>query len=106
MPIMVRGNSDNNLDQVLVALGKYEGQHPAALIEVYRQNSVSIRVRVVDPDFAGISRADRHEIIWRFLEELPEEVQSQISLLILLTPEEAGKSLANLEFDHPIPSRL
>ena len=106
MPITVRGKSDNILDQVLAPLGKYEGQHPAAQIEAYRQNSVSLRVRVVDPDFAGISRADRHEIIWRFLEELPEEVQSQMSLLILLTPEETGKSLANLEFDHPIPSRL
>jgi stress-induced morphogen len=75
-------------------------------IEVYRQNSVSLRVRIVDPDFAGVSRADRHEIVWRYLEKLPESVQSQVSLLLALTPDETKVSFANYEFDHPIPSSL
>jgi hypothetical protein len=83
-----------------------EDQHPRAQIEAYRQNSVSIRVRIIDPDFAGISRAERHEIVWRFLETLSDDVQSQMSLLILLTPEELPTSIANLEFDNPIPSSL
>jgi hypothetical protein len=91
---------------VLQALRDYENQHPDAQIEAYRQNSVSIRVRIIDPDFAGISRAERHEIVWRFLEPLPDDVQSQMSLLILLTPEELPTSIANLEFDNPIPSSL
>jgi hypothetical protein len=29
-----------------------------------------------------------------------------ITMLLLLTPEEATKSFASQEFDHPIPSRL
>jgi hypothetical protein len=104
MPITLRGASDDSIDQVLRGLGGYEAQHPNAQIEVYRRSSVSIRVRIVDPDFAGISRSDRHEIVWRFLEPLPEDVQSQVSLLILLTPEETATSLANFEFEHPVPS--
>jgi stress-induced morphogen len=100
----VRGTTDDTLDQVLRALGPYESQHPKADVEVYRQNSASIRVRIVDPDFSGISRADRHDAVWRFLERLPEEAQSQISLLLLLTPEETKLSFANVEFDNPAPS--
>ena len=106
MSIAVRGKGDPFTDQVLDALGDYQEQHPGAEIEAYRQNSVSIRVRIVDPDFSGISRADRHEIIWHFLEKLPEDVQSQVSLLLPLTPEETATSLANFEFENPIPSSL
>jgi stress-induced morphogen len=106
MPIAVRGKGDSFTDQVVDALESYESQHPGAEIEAYRRNSVSIRVRIVDPDFSGISRAERHEIVWRFLEKLPEEVQSQVSLLLLLTPEETKSSIANSEFENPIPSSL
>jgi stress-induced morphogen len=106
MSIHIRGNGDSSLDQVIGALKKYECAHPHAQIDAYRYSSVSIRVRVVDPDFAGIPRGERHEIIWRLLEELPEETQSQMSLLILLTPQETEKSFANVEFDNPVPSTL
>src|SRR4051812_17110519 len=106
MSMTVRGVNDSIIGQVLGALRTYEGQHPDARIEAYRQNSVSIRVRIIDPDFSGVSRAERHDIVWRFLEELPEDVQSQLSLLLLLTPDETQMSIANFEFDHPIPSSL
>lgn len=106
MSIAVRGRRDDSTDQVLDALGNYENQHAGAEIEAYRQNPFSVRVRIIDPDFAGIPRAERHETVWSFLASLPEEVQSQVSLLILLTPEETARSLANFEFDHPIPSSL
>ena len=106
MATSLRGQGDGAVEQVVDALRVYENQHPGARIEVYRQNSVSIRVRIVDPDFSAVSRADRHEIIWRFLETLPESVQSQVSLLLALTPDETTMSFANFEFDHPIPSNL
>jgi stress-induced morphogen len=106
MPVSIRGTGDRSIDSVADALSKYEQQHPAARIDVYRQNSVSIRVRIVDQDFDGTSRADRHEIVWRFLAGLPEKVQSQVSLLLTLTPKEIKTSFANLEFDNPIPSSL
>jgi hypothetical protein len=37
---------------------------------------------------------------------LPDEIQSDLSSLILLAPEETKKSFANLEFEDPIPSQL
>ena len=38
--------------------------------------------------------------------ELPEETQSDVTILLLLAPEEAGRSLMNLEFENPSPSRV
>ena len=106
MSVSLRGKSDSSIEQVLHALKKYDAEHAGAQIVVYRQNSVSIRIRVVDPGFAGVSRAERHEAVWRFIEELPEDVQSQMSLLIPLTPEETKTSLVNLEFDQPTRSSI
>jgi len=102
----IRGQGDPELQQVVDALAGYESRHPRADIEAYRQSNVSIRLRVIDPDFAGVSRADRHDLLWDQFESLPEEIQSQISVLLPLTPEEARVSFANQEFDNPIPSRL
>jgi hypothetical protein len=74
--------------------------------KAYRQNPFSLRARIIDPDFAGVGLAERHDAVWRLLEGLPEESQSQMSVLLLLTPEETAQSMANLEFDHPTPSDL
>lgn len=49
-------NIDDCLQAVADALAKYEEQHPNAEIEVYRQNTASIRVQIVDSDFAGVSK--------------------------------------------------
>ena len=108
MTTAIRGTSDSSLEQIICALAGYEGQHPRAQIEAYRYGcfSAAIRVRVVDPDFAGISRADRHDILWSFLEQLPEDVLSEMSLLIPVTPDEMPKSIASIEFDNPVPSML
>lgn len=97
---------DESVGRVVAALAGYRKHHPTAQVEVKRQNSVSIRARIIDPDFEGIGRAKRHETVWRFIEILSEEDQSQMTMLLLLTPEEKAMSLANLDFDNPIPSSL
>ena len=97
---------DQVLRQIRDALEKYDEAHPQAEIEAYRQNSVSVRIRILNPEFAGKSRAQREEEVWAVLNELPEEAVADISLLLLLTPEEAARSFANSEFDDPIPSKL
>ena len=106
MSISIRGRSDRPVEAIAEAFKGYEARHPHARIEVYRQNSASIRVRVIDEDFAGISQVDRHEILWSCIEALPEDFQGEMSLLIAVTPEETGSSIASIDFDHPIPSRL
>jgi acid stress-induced BolA-like protein IbaG/YrbA len=103
---VVRGKPDPALAGILDILKQYEAAHPAAEVSVYRQNSVSVRIRIIDPDFKDHSRSERHEIVWRSLEQLPEEIVSDVTILVLLTPDEVSESLANFDFEHPIPSRL
>jgi hypothetical protein len=102
----VRGQSDATLDAIKAAIEPYEQAHADAEVVIYRQNSVSIRIRIIDPDFNGIDKGDRHDGIWALFDGLPEDVQSQITLLLLLTPDEKNLSFANVEFDHPVPSVL
>jgi hypothetical protein len=84
----------------------YRSQHPRAQVEAKRYNSVSVRVRIIDPDFAGHPMAARDDAVWAVLDSLPDDTRAEISLLLLLTPEEAKTSLMNLEFEDPTPSRL
>jgi stress-induced morphogen len=106
MTIAIRGSDDETLHLIEQALQTYEEQHPDAQIELYRQNSISVRIRVIDPAFAGLEKSDRHAAVWEHLEKLPEDVQSDVSMVVLLAPEEAKLSLANLEFEHPSPSLI
>ena len=97
---------DRQVQQILDILAAYERNHPQALIEGRRHNPVSIRLRIIDPDFQSLDRLEREPDIWQLLRKLPEEVFVNITMLLLLTPEEAEHSLASQEFDHPIPSRV
>jgi stress-induced morphogen len=87
-------------------LESHKRSHPEAQISSYRQNSGSIRIRIIDPDFRGLDKALRHDQIWELLERLPEDIQSQITVLLLLAPEETETSFANMDFENPIPSRI
>jgi hypothetical protein len=40
------------------------------------------------------------------IRKLPEDVQSEITVLLLLAPSETGKSLMNLEFEEPTRSQF
>jgi len=82
-------------------------------VDAYRYNSASIRVRVIDPRFAGKSVDERDALVDVYLRKLPEHTQAEILNLMLFTPDELtvqnGRSraqLANLEFEEPSPSEL
>jgi stress-induced morphogen len=106
MATIPRGKTDDDVQQIRDWLTEYEKAHPEANAEVYRQNSASIRIRIVDPRFAALDRVERHDQLRRELSQLPEDVQQQISLLLLLPPAELRSSLASLDFDDPLPSTL
>jgi hypothetical protein len=95
---------DSAIHQILSVLGGYRAQQPGAQIEAYRQNAASVWVRILDPDFKELDRVAREEMVWKILDQLPESIQTQISLLLLLTPKEAESSFANFEFDNAIPA--
>jgi hypothetical protein len=88
------------------SLTPYAAAHPKAKIELKRYSDVSVRVRILDPDFRGKSRVEREEDVWPLWKSLPEDVVADISMLLLLTPEEKKESAASFSFDHPTPSPI
>ncbi len=99
-------DEDEEVRAILNVLESHKISHPDTEIVSYRQNSGSIRIRIIDPDFRKLDKALRHDQVWEILEQLPEDIQSQITVLLLLTPEEVKTSFANMDFENPIPSRL
>ena len=75
-------------------------------VKVYRYNSVSVRIRIIDPKFADLSLVDREKLVKPHLKGLSKEVRSDITVLLLLTDDELSSSLMNYEFDHPSHSTL
>jgi stress-induced morphogen len=82
-------------------------------VDCYRYNSASIRLRVVDSRFDGLSREKRDEMVEQHLEQLPEETQRDIVNLFTFAPSELRQApqtfreyMLNTEFDDPSPSML
>ena len=101
-----RGKTDGVIEAIKAALQSYQDDHPNAQIDLYRQNPACVRVRIIDPDFAGIRIVERHHRVWKYFDPLSEDDPSDISMLVLVTPEETKTSGANLEFEDPVPSVL
>lgn len=74
--------------------------------DAYRYNPASIRVRVVDKKFKGKSIPEREDRVLPLIRQLPEDIQADIMVLLMLTPDETAESLMNLEFEKPTPSML
>jgi stress-induced morphogen len=107
MATVTRGPRDQVVEGVAKALDQYEAAHPSAHANLYRQNSASIRVRIVDARFKGLSKGKRHDQVWDFLsEKLPADEIQEISVLLLLAPDEVSGSFLNVDFEDPIPSNL
>lgn len=79
---------------------------PDADIEAYRYNSACIRLRVISEEFEGKTRVQRERKILPLLRKLPDDTRAELTMLLLLTPNEAEKSSINAEFEDPTPSRL
>ena len=82
-------------------------------VDAYRYNSASIRVRVIDQRFEGLSIEQRYGMVEPVLEQLPERTQAVIISLYTFTQSELHETpktlrqfMFNTEFDHPSPSRL
>lgn len=97
------GLSDTQRNAILEVLSPYQTAHPTAEIDIRSRHGVFIGIRIIDPDFHGIFWADRDEKVWPMLQQLPSEIFDDISMVLLLTPEEAPTFGANLEFENPLP---
>lgn len=98
--------NDSDIQEIHRALASFKQSHADARIDVYRHAAWAIRIRIIERGFNDIARADREESVWSLLEHLPERIKDSITMLLLLTPQEARFSLANLEFEQPTMSRL
>ena len=56
-------------------------------------------------DFRGMPRSKRDALVFPLLRGLPEETQSDITLLLLTAPGEECNALMNLEFEQPSPAK-
>jgi hypothetical protein len=95
-----------NLKEIASALAAFEASHPESHVTLYRQNSASVRIRVIDASFAGLSIGDRGKVVWPYLRSLSEDARSEITVLLTLTPDEVPSSFANADFDRPLPTAL
>ena len=84
-----------------------------AQVDSYRYNSASVRIRVIDPRFEGLSRDERDGMVEKYIHQLPPETQQDIVTLFTFAPSDLGKTPAslkeymfNVEFDDPSPSML
>ena len=81
-------------------------EHPRAKISVYRYNSWSIRIRIIDSHFEGKTIAERERDVLPIIRDMSDYAQDRITMLLLITPEESNRSLLSLEFDDPKPSSI
>jgi len=82
-------------------------------VDAYRDNSASIRVRVIDRRFEGLPREKRDAMVEEYLDKLPPETQRDIVTLFTFAPSELARTpttfrefMLNTEFDDPRPTML
>lgn len=98
-----RGRADKHLNAVLDVLAtKYKAEHPRCRIDAFRRGPYAIWVRVIDADFEGMTRGQRHHRIWKVLDDLPIETLAQMSVVLPLTPKERKTSMVSLDFDERV----
>ena len=82
-------------------------------VDAYRYNPASIRVRVIDSRFEGMSREKRDAMVEEQIDKLPLETQRDIVSLYVFAPSELTQTpktfrefMLNTEFDNPSPTML
>ena len=68
MGVEIRGTHDPLIDKLGHLLELYHDERPKARIALYRQNPGSIRLRIIDPAFDGLSKVQRSTEVWDWLE--------------------------------------
>jgi stress-induced morphogen len=108
MPRAAKKLQDETTARLFAALKKaFPGLPDDPEQVVYRYNPIAVRVRVVSPKFQGKSTAEREEMVNKAFKSLPDEATEDITMLFMLTPEEAEKpTLLHREFDDPTDSYL
>jgi hypothetical protein len=92
--------------QVERLVDKHFPNCPRDLPRAYRYSPASIRVRIVDERFKDMNRSERWKMVMPVIRTLPEEIRQELTVLLLLAPDELDDSPMNREYAHPSPSLL
>ncbi len=95
---------DADIVAVLRVLEEYPLGHPLAEVGVFCRRQDAMSVRIIDPSLHGMSWKQREERIWSLLEETPDDITERISVLLLMTPEEAAAHFMTAGFDADNPN--
>lgn len=96
MPEILK-QADPYVQVISEALERYEQENAGSSCAVYRYNPGCIRVRIIDPGFAGKSRGERHDYALSYLKQVPDDVFAEITVLACLEPGE--QSLVGFIFE-------
>jgi stress-induced morphogen len=99
MAVKILGDVDPVTESYASSLQTYAASHPSTSVDVYRHTPVAVRVRIIDPDFRGKTRSERHKTVWPILYTLDQDKLDELGMLLLITPEEKDTSTVNREFD-------
>ena len=78
-------------------------------VEAYRFNPASIRVRILDERFRGLTKSARLSMVEPWLAKLPEDIETDIVFILLIAAGEEELpdfSLMNRDFEQPRRTRL
>lgn len=109
MPWDVKKTNDAETDFVRARAEHWLQSHGfvSARVDVYRKiPGHSIRVRIVHSRFTDRLIEDRDRMTDGLLSDVPEEIDRDITLVLLLGPEELEADFMNAEFDNPVPAYL
>lgn len=109
MPRVVEKVTDADTEQVRAKARAWLDAHgfADARLDIYRKiPGHSIRVRVVHPRFTDQLIDDRDRMTSGLLRDVPDEIDQDITLVLLLGPEELEGDFGNAEFDRPASSYL
>jgi stress-induced morphogen len=80
---------------------------PGARVKAFRvQPHGFIRLRIIHDRFHGKSLVERDEMTRGMLENLPGEINDDITMVLAISPRELKWHPVNLEFESPSPSNL
>ena len=100
--------TDQLVEQILeIIRTNYLPDHPKARVDAYYDDERGIRVRILDPDLAGMKMEQRWEPFFEWIEPLSPEVRSEIGMLFFMTPKEAANRYVQMngEFEDHMPMR-
>lgn len=77
--------------------------HGFADVKSYRHSSASIRLRIRDERFRGLSRVARMEMLEPIIDTLPEETRQDLIFVLPIAPGEENREfrLMSIEFEDP-----